>query len=152
MVFGPAGNRQFLVAAPAAPKPMEKVGAKPPPPSGMVVGAAGAAQTTKIDARRWEAKPPTFGHGFWGRRGRPNPQNRRLPAGPKTMYSKFKCSATRDHQASGLDFSLIRDGVVAECELQVCQRSGGRLQKQTTYDKSRCMGEGANLIKSLKSD
>ncbi len=32
------------------------------------------------------ASPPTFWNGLWGRRGRPDPRNRRCPAGPKTMY------------------------------------------------------------------
>jgi hypothetical protein len=40
--------------------------------------------------RRWGAKAPTFGYCFWGRRGRPDPKNQRLPAGPKTMYYKPK--------------------------------------------------------------
>ncbi len=35
---------------------------------------------------RKSAKLPTFWNGFEGRRGRPDPKNRRFPAGPKTMY------------------------------------------------------------------
>ncbi len=31
-------------------------------------------------------RPPTCWHGFWGRRGRPEPKNQRFPGGPKTMY------------------------------------------------------------------
>ncbi len=51
MVFGPAGNRQFVgvEAAPAAPKIMPEGGGLRPPPSGIVFGAGGAATTPKID-------------------------------------------------------------------------------------------------------
>jgi hypothetical protein len=44
----------------------------------------------KNHSERWGAKPPIFWHGFGGRRGRPDPKNRRFPAGPKTMHSKPK--------------------------------------------------------------
>ena len=53
-------------SAPAVQKTIPEGGGRRPPPVGMVFGAAGAAQT---------------------------PQNRRFPAGPKTMYQKHKCIA-----------------------------------------------------------
>ncbi len=40
----------------------------------------------KNHSRRLGASPPTFWNSFCGRRGRPEPENRRCPAGPKTMY------------------------------------------------------------------
>jgi hypothetical protein len=58
---------------PAAPKAIQEGGGRSPPSSGMVV---------------------------WGRRGRPDPQNRRVPAGPKTMYEKPKCIALLNIQSS----------------------------------------------------
>ncbi len=50
MVVGPAGNRSLLGvwAAPAAPKTIPEGGGLRPPPSAVVLGAAGAAQTPKI--------------------------------------------------------------------------------------------------------
>jgi hypothetical protein len=32
-------------------------------------------------SKKWGAKPPTFWKGFWSRRGRPDPNNLRFPAG-----------------------------------------------------------------------
>ena len=57
MVLGPAGNRRFVGvwAAPAAPKTHSKRwGGLAPPPSGMVGGAAGAAQTPRDRERERE--------------------------------------------------------------------------------------------------
>ena len=65
-------------AAPAAPKPISKGGGRSPPPSGMVFGAAGAAQTPKIDAFRLAPKtcknPSTYGSHCDGLAPAPNPQ------------------------------------------------------------------------------
>ncbi len=44
--------------------------------------------------KKWGASPPTFWNGVGGRRGRPNPKNRRVPDGPKTMYSMLRNSAS----------------------------------------------------------
>ncbi len=44
-------------------------------------------------SKRWGAKPPTVWNGFWGRLGRPDPKNRRFPAGPKNQ--KPKCAITQ---------------------------------------------------------
>ncbi len=50
MVFGPAGNRRFWGwGGPGGPKNNSRKWGVRPPPSGMVFGAAGAAQTPKID-------------------------------------------------------------------------------------------------------
>ena len=59
MVFGPAGNRQFLGSGrPRRPqKPFQKVMGEAPPSSGIDFGATGAAQTPKIGDFRPAQKP-----------------------------------------------------------------------------------------------
>ena len=57
----------------------------------MICCGLGGPGGPKNHSRRWGAKPSTFWHGFLGRRGRPDAQDRRYPAGPKTMYKKTKC-------------------------------------------------------------
>jgi hypothetical protein len=49
-------------------------------------GCLGGSGGPKNHSKRCGAKPPTFWNGFWGRRGRPDPRNRRFPAGPKTRF------------------------------------------------------------------
>ncbi len=51
MVLGPVGNRRFLT------KTIPEGGGLRPPPSGMVFGAAGTAQTPNIDDFRPAPKP-----------------------------------------------------------------------------------------------
>ena len=53
-------------------------------------GVLGGPGGPENHARRWVAKLPTFRNGFRGRRGCPDPQHRRSPAGPKTMPQKSK--------------------------------------------------------------
>ncbi len=60
MVFGLAGNRRFLS-----------------------LGGPGGPNS---HSRRGGASPPALWVGVWGRQCRPNPENRRCPAGPKTRY------------------------------------------------------------------
>ncbi len=55
------------------------------------VWAAPAASNTITEGGE---RSPTFWTGFWGRRGRPNHNNCRFPAGPKTMHKKPKCTGS----------------------------------------------------------
>ncbi len=48
-------------------------------------------------SRRWGASPLTFWNGFWGRRGRPNPKHRRLPAGPEACIQNPSVRASISH-------------------------------------------------------
>ena len=68
MVLGPAGNRRFVGvwAAPAAPKTHSKRwGGLAPPPSGMVGGAAGAAQTPRDRERERERERERDVRSLW---------------------------------------------------------------------------------------
>jgi hypothetical protein len=64
-IFGPAGNHQF----------------------GSLGGPGGPQNHSKIRG----ASTPIFLTGVCGPRGRPNPENRGFPAGPKIMYEEPDC-------------------------------------------------------------
>jgi hypothetical protein len=52
------------------------------------IGCFGGPGCPKNHYKVWWAKPPLLL--AWGCRGRPNPQKRRFPAGPKTIQQKNK--------------------------------------------------------------
>ena len=56
-----------------------------PRPEFVDVRGLGGPGGPKHHSKIWGAKPPIFWNGFPGPPGRPDPGNRRFPAGPKIM-------------------------------------------------------------------
>ena len=75
---------------------------------------------------------PLFG--FWGRGGRPDPQNRRLPAGPKIMYHK--------HKRRGLQGGVCgeRGAEVFVCHLFFWETWGNKAKKPHVFQQRMVCG------------
>ena len=77
-------------------------------------------QTPKYGGR----SPPTFWHGFWGPRGRPDPENRRFPVGPKQQKTEISRARTPRAQTHIAEINA-RDSVL-EVDHPVVRGAPGR--------------------------